>query len=102
MAIPRSHRHGLMTGSLLNFLDAGPRHCQPRAERVPVAMPDVAADARIFQAGMKPGSRIEAFASLTWKDGIGAVLLWASKRLDSLNRIRVEMDSAHGAVLRFA
>jgi len=68
---------------------------------VPVAVPHVAADARIFHAGVKPGAGVEAaLAAFSWEDGIGGVLLWPPKRLDSLDRVRVQMDRASRSVLR--
>lgn len=66
-----------------------------------VAVPNVVADARVLHARMKPGPRIEAaVVAFTREYGIGGVLLWQAKRLDGLNRVRVEMDGPSRSVLR--
>lgn len=48
------HRNRFVTRSLLNLLDRGSGHCKQGAKGVPVRVPNVAGDARIFEAGLKP------------------------------------------------
>ena len=101
VAVPGRHRNRFVASSLLNLFDARSRHRQPGTERVPVAAPHIAADARVFHAGVKPGAGIEtALAASTREDGIGGVLLRPQKRLDGMNGIRVQMDRAGRTVLR--
>jgi len=89
MAISRSHRDGLVPRSFPNFLDAGPRHCQLGAEHVPVAMPDVAADACAFPARVKPRASIETLLPSRGKTGSEACCF--GNRRDSMASIASEL-----------
>ena len=42
MTVTSGHGDRLVPGSFLDLLDGRTRHCKPRTERVPVAVPDVA------------------------------------------------------------
>lgn len=54
VAVTGRHGNRLVARRFLNLFDRGSSHCQPGAERVPVRVPHVACDARIFKTGLKP------------------------------------------------
>src|SRR5262249_31042253 len=59
VTIPGGHGDRLVTRRLLNLLDHGAGHRKPRSQGVPIAVPNVLADPRLFQAGFKPRPRVE-------------------------------------------
>lgn len=63
-----------------------------------VAVPDVAFNLRVLQAGDKPRTRVEARA-LSNEDRIGGFVQFMLERLESGYRVGVEVDRSCGAVL---
>lgn len=98
MAVPGRHRDRLVSREFLNLFDGRARHCQPRAERVTVAVPNVAFDLSFFQAGDEPGAGVEARA-LAWENRVRGLVQFVPERLKSGVRVGIEMDRAGGAVL---
>jgi len=75
MAVARRHRDRLVAGEFLDLFDGCSGHCQPGAKRVPVGVPDIVRNLRIFQARLEPGSCVESsLRSLAWKHRIGCLL----------------------------
>jgi len=54
MAVTGRHGDRLMARRLLNLFDRRSCHSQPGAESMPVRVPDVSCDARLFETGLKP------------------------------------------------
>lgn len=86
VTIAGCHRNRLVTRRFLNLFDRCASHCQPRAERVPVRVPDEPDDTRLFQARMEPGARVVALP-LTGKDRVAWSKSGATKRFNRRDRI---------------
>lgn len=98
MAVPRRHRDRLVTREFLNLLDRRARHRQPGAERVTVAVPDVAFNLRVFQAGYEPGAGVES-RTLAWEDRVRGLVQFVPERLKGSVRVCVKMDGSGRAIL---
>ncbi len=81
MTVPGGHGDRLVASEFLNLFDRRTRHRQPRAERVAVAVPNVALDLCILQAGYEPRARVEPRA-LPNEDRIGGVEEFVPQRLE--------------------
>ena len=93
MAVARRHRDRLVASEFLNLFDRCSGHRQPGAEGVPIGVPDIVRDLRLFQTWLEPGSRVEsALRSLTGKHRIRCLPAGSLQRFNCPQRISVEMD----------
>lgn len=69
MTVSGRHCDRLVSGEFLNLFDRRAGHCQPRAERVAIAVPDVAFDLGFLKAWHKPRPSVEA-RTLTDEDRV--------------------------------
>lgn len=100
MAITCRHRDRLVARRFLNFFDGCAGHCQPRAESVPVRVPDVSRYSCLFQTRMEPRTSVVAL-SLTREDRIARPKIRAAERFNRCDRIRVQVNRPRRAVLCF-
>jgi len=69
----RSRLDSLVTGRHLNFFHRRAVRCQPGAERMAVAVPDVSGDPSVLEAWVEPLAGDEVFHGIR-KDNVGALL----------------------------
>lgn len=98
--IARCHHNRLVARRFLDLFDGRSSHRKPRAESVPVGMPNESGDSCLPQTWMEPRPRVVA-PTLTRENWIARSKICTSQRFNSRYRIRIEMNRSSRAVLCF-